>query len=53
MFAENLEGRSREEAAIRESELRRKITHILPRDIEWDNPVKWPSSCMGVAVRHV
>lgn len=41
---ENLEDRSREEAAIRESELRRKITHILPCDIEWDNPVKWPSS---------
>ena len=43
-IVENLEGRSREEAAIRESELRRKITHILPCDIEWDNPVKWPSS---------
>ena len=43
-IVENLEGRSREEVAIRESELRRKITHILPCDIEWDNPVKWPSS---------
>lgn len=43
-IVENLEGRSPEDAAIRESELRRKITHILPCDIEWDDPVKWPSS---------
>jgi len=42
---QTLEGKnSDEEVAIRESELRKKIKHILPCDIGWEDPVKWPSS---------
>ncbi|KAJ7315644.1 hypothetical protein OS493_038477 [Desmophyllum pertusum] len=41
---EYLEGKGSEEVCIREAELRKKITHILPCDIGWEDPVKWPSS---------
>ena len=42
---QTLEGNnSDEEVTIRESELRNKIKHILPCDIGWEDPVKWPSS---------
>lgn len=40
----NLEGKKDEEVAIRESELRKKISHILPCDIGWENPIQWPST---------
>ena len=43
-IVEKLEGNSSEEATNRESELRKKIRHILPCDIEWEDPVKWPST---------
>ena len=42
---ENLEGRNREDVKIRECELREKISHILACDINWQDPVQWPSSC--------
>ena len=45
-IVEKLEGNSSEETTNRESELRKKIRHILPCDIEWEDPVKWPS-CWG------
>ena len=32
---QNLEGKERHEVLIREDELRKKITHILPCDIGW------------------
>ncbi|KAJ7355138.1 hypothetical protein OS493_027927 [Desmophyllum pertusum] len=41
---EYLEGKGSEEVCIREAELRKKVTHILPCDIGWEDPVKWPSS---------
>ena len=41
---QNLEEKKSEEVAIRESELRKKITHVLPSDIDLKDPVKWPSS---------
>ena len=42
---QRLEGKGRgEEALIREAELRKKITHILPCDIALEDPVKWPST---------
>ncbi len=40
----NLEGKESHEVSIREAQLRKKITHILPCDIEWEDPVKWPAS---------
>ena len=40
----NLEGKKNDEVAIRESELRKKISHVLPCDIGWEDPVKWPSN---------
>ena len=43
-IVEKLEGNSSEEVTNRESELRKKIRHILPCDIEWEDPVKWPST---------
>ena len=41
---QRLEGKGSEEALIREAELRKKITHILPCDISLEDPVKWPST---------
>ena len=41
---QNLEGKESEEVPLREAELRKKITHMLPCDIGWEDPVKWPSS---------
>ena len=41
---QTLEGKTSEEASIRESELRKKISHVLPCDIGWEDPVKWPST---------
>ena len=43
-IVQRLEGGTSEEASIRESELRKKISHVLPCDIEWEDPVKWPST---------
>ena len=41
---QRLEGKGSEEALIREAELRKKITHILPCDIALEDPVEWPST---------
>ena len=41
---QRFEGKGIEEALIREAELRKKITHILPCDIALEDPVKWPST---------
>ena len=42
---QRLEGKGSEEAFLtRETELREKITHILPCDIALEDPVKWPST---------
>ena len=41
---QTLEGKNSDGVAIRESELRKKIKHVLPCDIGWEDPVKWPSS---------
>ena len=41
---QRLEGKGSKEAFIREAELRKKITHILPCDIALEDPVKWPST---------
>ena len=41
---QRFEGKESEEALIREAELRKKITHILPCDIALEDPVKWPST---------
>ena len=41
---QNLEGKTSEDVSFRQDALREKITHILPCDIGWEDPVKWPSS---------
>jgi len=41
---QRFEGKESEEALIREAELRKKITHILPCDIALEDPVKWPAT---------
>ncbi|XP_068752454.1 indolethylamine N-methyltransferase-like [Montipora capricornis] len=43
-FVETLEGRKGEDITVRESELRKKISHVLPCDIERQDPVLWPPS---------
>ncbi|XP_020602466.1 indolethylamine N-methyltransferase-like [Orbicella faveolata] len=41
---QRFEGKGSEKALIREAELRKKITHILPCDIALEDPVRWPST---------
>ena len=41
---QRLEGKGSKEALIREAELRKKESHILPCDIALEDPVKWPST---------
>jgi len=41
---QTLEGKNSDGVAIRESELRKKIKHVLPCDIGSEDPLKWPSS---------
>ena len=40
---QTLEGKKSEDVAVRESELRKKISHVLPCDIRWEDPVEWPA----------
>ncbi|KAJ7355134.1 hypothetical protein OS493_027923 [Desmophyllum pertusum] len=39
-----LEGKESDDVFIREAELRKKISHILPCDIGWEDPVRWPTA---------
>ena len=41
---QRLESKGSDEALIREAELRKNLTHILPSDIALEDPVKWPST---------
>ena len=41
---QRFEGKGSEEALIRDAELRKKISYILPCDIALEDPVKWPST---------
>ena len=43
-IVQRFEGKGSEEALIREAELRKKIAHILPCNIAFEDPVIWPST---------